>query len=108
MRQISKDASQAFWNGQSFKRSNTEVRMTNVTVEFYLHGNLIAERSLLFDILRINHCGWPTVTTKERLNAILNVGGYRDRIYQKDYSWYISKDLEKDVPMLRGWNEIRD
>ena len=69
--------------------------------------NLIARRSRLFDSFDINHCGWTTPTTKERLNAILNVGGYRNRVYQKDYSWYISNDLEKDIPMFKGWNKIR-
>tara|TARA_B100002019_G_scaffold185723_1_gene160404 strand:- start:87 stop:413 length:327 start_codon:yes stop_codon:yes gene_type:complete len=108
MRKISKEASEAFWGDRNFKKSNTEVAVFETDVFFYLHGHLIARRSRVFgDTLGINHCGWPTVTTKERLNAILNVGGYRERVYQKDYSWYISKDLEKDVPMFRGWNTVR-
>jgi hypothetical protein len=107
MRKISREASEAFWQGKDFKKSNTQVLVLEENVYFYLHGNEIATRSLLHDGFRVNHCGWTTPTTKERLNAILNIGGFRNRVYQKDYSWYISNDLEKDTPMLRGWNSIR-
>lgn len=107
MRKISREASEAFWRDKNYKKSNTEVRVIDNYVDFYLHDNLIATRSWLWDYIEINHCGWTTPTTKERLNAILNVGGYRNRVYQKDYSWYISNDLEKDTPMLHGKNKIR-
>ena len=107
MRKISREASEAFWNEKDYTKSNTRVLVFDTHVDFYLHGNMIATRSRLFDHLYINHCGWTTPTTKERLNAILNVGGYRNRVYQKDYSWYISNDLEKDTPMLHGKNKIR-
>ena len=107
MRKISREASEAFWEDRDFKKSNTEVTVFETDVFFYLHGHLIARRSRTFDNLQINHCGWPTVATKDRLNAILSVGGYgRQRIYQKDKSWYISQDLQKDIPVYRGWNEI--
>lgn len=49
----------------------------------FLHGNKIAEWR--GNELWITNASWPTVTTKERLNAIFGVS-----IYQKDFSWFLN------------------
>jgi hypothetical protein len=72
-RQITEIMAHAFWNGESKKLSNTEVK----NFEMYLFGNKIAwyQNGILYFTL----CGWNTLTTRERLNG-LGVG-----ISQKNY-----------------------
>lgn len=82
MKKISRDAAQALRNGNYFKRSNTEVAGGN----FYLFGNKIA--SFHAGRLEITNAGWQSVTTKERLNAILDAFNVPAGIYQKDWVWY--------------------
>lgn len=53
----------------------------------YLHGNKIAEVGDNF--VKMNDCGWQTVTTKSRLNAILEVCSAGNRIFQKKGDWFI-------------------
>ena len=72
-RQITKIMAHAFWNGESKKLSNTEVK----NHEMYLFGNKIAW--LENDKLYFTLCGWNTLTTRERLSG-LGVG-----ISQKNY-----------------------
>ena len=40
----------------------------------------------------LSSCGWSTVTTKSRLNAILDVFLDGMSIIQKDFTWYIAGD----------------
>lgn len=84
MSKISQDAARAFENSQPFKRGNTEVVVESTTEQpgndaplqepttyLLLHGNVIA-----FDgpYGRFVTCaGWPTQTTKSRLNALAGV-----------------------------------
>lgn len=80
MRQITKEAVDAFMEGGSYKKSNMEVRNNCM----YLHSNPIA----WFDNnhqLWISNCGWQSNTTKERLNALPNV-----HIVQRNYRWYLN------------------
>jgi hypothetical protein len=72
MRKVSVEAAVAFFNSKERKFSNTEVRVYwDGTVKLYLFDNLIAERYM--DKLIITNAGWNTVTTKDRLNALLEV-----------------------------------
>lgn len=86
MRKITEDAIHSFMNAQKFRRGNTEVEvLPNVTV-LKLFGNEIAFRYNNPErTLSITDAGWPTVTTKERLNALPNVS-----IRQKDFQWYLN------------------
>ena len=83
MRKITQDAIDAFNSQRPFKRNNTEVRIENSESHMLLHGNTIA----ISDGPRvlITHGGWPTPTTKERLNGITGVN-----IHQKDFQWYLN------------------
>lgn len=89
MRKITKDAIRALYENKSFKRDNTVVRGHFSPVNavssriMYLHGNPIAK--LKEGKLYISHSGWPTNTTKERLNGLPNVS-----IHQKDFQWYLN------------------
>ena len=92
MRQITKEAVDAFLNGYYYKKSNMEVTCG----EMYLHGHKIA----WFDInerLWIDNCGYPTNTTKERLNSLPGV-----RIQQKNFSWYLNGEYWDGRPKCIG------
>lgn len=79
MRKITDKVVGAFNSKQKKNLGNT----VSTGEALYLHGNRIAEWRN--NELWITNAGWPTVTTKERLNAIFGVS-----IYQKDYQWYLN------------------
>lgn len=86
MKKITEDARDAFYEGRSFNRSNTQVEvLPNVTI-LRLFGNAIAYRyNDPEKTLSICTCGWNTNTTKERLNSLFEVS-----IYQKNHIWYLN------------------
>lgn len=74
---VSEKAAQAFWAGKSFRRSGhgaTEVYERGGYVYLVLHGSEIARRKVDYapgpGIFEVRHCGWPTVTTRDRLTAL--------------------------------------
>ena len=90
MRKIEKQMQDAirnrveYWDG-----GNTTVETDKEGNQFVtLHGNLIAQISNFGDI-KLSSCGWQTVTTKSRLNAILDTFLNGIGVYQKDFIWYI-------------------
>ena len=80
MRQITKEAVDAFLNGYYYKKSNMEVTCG----EMYLHGNKIAWLDVNGQ-LWISHCGYRTNTTKERMNGLPSVN-----IRQIKLTWYLN------------------
>ena len=100
MRQITIDSVSAFRNGLSFSRQNMKV----VGMNLYLHNNRIAwiENGKLY----LSSCGWRTVTTKERLNGVLDVFGLSYGIYQRNFEWYINihpeYSKETELPFVDG------
>lgn len=91
MRKITRNAVNAFVAGQTFSEGNTTVGVNTLEnrICMYLHGNLIASRPYAGGSVEITHAGWPTPTTKERLNGILKAydEGY---IFQKKGVWFIN------------------
>lgn len=82
MRKIEEKMLIALRNGLEFSCGNTRVEGRKV----YLHNNLIAK--LTNNAVIVDSCGWSTVTTKSRLNAIL--GYFCDNyISQKKGTWYM-------------------
>lgn len=65
-RKVSVEMTKLFFSGKSGKMGNTSTR----DGKFFLHGNEIAHFDEDGD-LWISDAGWPTVTTRERLNTIL-------------------------------------
>ena len=95
MRKISIDSARAFLNGSKFERDNTKVEISdnNKYAYMYLFGNWIARKNLENGNININNCGYSTVTTKDRLNAIISYSGSGheySHIFQKDFEWFIS------------------
>ena len=69
MRKIEQQMNEAILNRKDFRKDNTEVITISDCSFVYLHGNHIAT---VGDTLDICDAGWQTVTTKSRLNALLN------------------------------------
>lgn len=75
MSKISEDAARAFERRQPFKRGNTEVKIVyyvdKAEIHLLLHGNRIAWDGPYGRF--VTCAGWPTQTTKSRLNALFGV-----------------------------------
>ena len=85
MRKIEKQMNEAILNRKDFFKGNTSVQ--HYTTEtgareavVHLHGNHIAT---IGDTLQICDAGWQTVTTKSRLNALLNEFAEGCYLFQK-------------------------
>ena len=96
MRKIERSMLFAINNKENWSSSNTEVRrgrndITDPCSNVYLHGNHIATVKDNGDV-SISNAGWRTVTTKSRLNAIINefLDGTKNGVYQKDHCWYVT------------------
>ena len=107
MRKIETQMNTAIKRGRDWRSGNTEVnaftcgatgRLGSIVK---LHGNKIAEvyanSIVLFD------GGWQTVTTKSRLNALMDEFAPCMGIFQKDWVWYVSDRLTGSVvPFISG------
>lgn len=80
MRKITMQVVGAFMERRRCSKSNTWTDGDNL----YLFGNKIAWWGLN-NRLWITNCGWESITTKERLNAIPGV-----KIVQKNHVWYLN------------------
>lgn len=90
MRKITRQAVDAFMNGEPFNLDNTQVMVmlqTYPLIHLRLHGNVIAERYKHDNewVIKITNAGWFSATTKERLNGLPGV-----RIHQKAGVWYLN------------------
>ena len=78
-----------------FSSSNTTVVQNDRDMDVFLHGNHIATLCKISMDLRIfDGGGYQTVTTKSRLNALLDEFGGGDRVIQKDFTWYLVSNLD--------------
>ena len=84
-RQITEIISRKFMNDESYRLSNSEVHTDFVFTRLYLHGNLIAIKKKDTGKIKVSMAGYPTVTTRERLNGLPNV-----KISQKDFTQYLN------------------
>ena len=82
----------AIVNKNDWSNSNTVVDYNSNTdcSAVYLHGNQIATVDHNTNALKLSSCGWHSVTTKSRLNAILSELITGARVYQKAFDWYLS------------------
>ena len=72
--------------------SNTTVSFNSNTncSSIYLHGHLIATVDHNTQAVKLDSCGYETVTTKSRLNAILEEVKYGCKVFQKNFDWFVS------------------
>lgn len=95
MRQVTETVARAFRAGDSKTVSNSSTDGEH----FWLHGNCIA-RKLPGGALQITLAGWPTPTTRERINGILQVFNLPHYVFQKDWVTYLTNadgDMEMDA-----------
>ena len=92
MRLIEKQMNFALSNKANWSKSNTQVvynESTNCS-SVYLHGHQIATLDHNNQAVKLSSCGYQTVTTKSRLNAILDEVLYGAKVYQKQWEWFVS------------------
>lgn len=87
MRKVSKTVLTAFLNFEKRRIKNTSTDGLSVT----LHNNKIIER-IPSGGFRLSMCGWPTVTTRERLNTFLNLLGHPHTcFFQHNHAQYFRR-----------------
>ncbi|CAI8324506.1 MAG: Uncharacterised protein [Chloroflexota bacterium] len=92
MRKIEKQMNFALSNKSDWSKSNTAVEYNESTncSTVKLHGHSIATYDHSTAALKISSCGYETVTTKSRLNAILDEVRYGARVFQRQFEWFVS------------------
>jgi hypothetical protein len=89
MRKIETQMNAAIHGNKNWTNANTTVTTTDGVSEVRLYGNLIAKVG--DDFVTVFDGGRQSVTTKSRLNAIINefCNAFTDGIFQKDFAWYV-------------------
>ena len=103
MRKIEREMNAAIRDSINWKSGNTEVTFDPETGEskVFLHGNHIA--TVGDDFVQIFDGGWQSVTTKSRLNAILQEHGIPgEGIFQKNYQWFFKSNDYGVIPFFSG------
>ena len=83
---------QAVVNKNDWSNSNTFVTYNESTncSTVVLHRTAIAVYDHNTNALKLNTGGWYSVTTKSRLNAILQGLMFGASVYQKNFDWFLS------------------
>ena len=107
MRKIEMEMNAAIRYRRNFSKANTSVRCfkTNgitTDVDVFLHGNHIASLDTATNQLTIKDGGWQSVTTKSRLNALLDEFAPSRGIFQKNWQWFVSDSFGIAEPFISG------
>ena len=107
MRKIEQEMNAAIRYRRNFSKANTSVRCfkTNgitTDVDVFLHGNHIASLDTASNQLTIKDGGWQSVTTKSRLNALLDEFAPSRGIFQKNWQWFVSDSFGMAEPFISG------
>ena len=104
MRKIEEQMNAAVANNSNWQSANTSVSFNKETGESIvrLHGNKIAV--IGDDFLQIFDGGYQSVTTKSRLNALIErfCNAVTDGVFQKDYQWYV-RDNKVTKDFINGY-----
>ena len=108
MRKIETQLIQAIRDKRNWQSSNTRTKYVPASahnegdyVEVYLFGHNIA--SVADDRIVFSDCGYQTVTTKSRLNAIFNAFGRSgEGISQRKFNWYLQRPNQEDLWIAHG------
>lgn len=98
MRKVTQTITRAFLNREKATLSNTYTDGNTL----YLHNNAIARHNS-DGTLSISMAGWPTPTTRERLNALPNVS-----VTQKNFTQYLNGREWNDndrMTNIKEWDE---
>ena len=104
MRKIEQQMNRAIVNRNNWAGSNTTVSYNENTdcSSVYLHGHQIATLDHKNQALKLSSCGYQTVTTKSRLNAILDEIDYGCKVFQKQWDWYFRSNNNQTVDFWDG------
>ena len=94
MRKVETQMNSAIRYRKNWANSNTMVRVYKEVIEVFLHGNHIASLDTATNALTIKDGGWQSVTTKSRLNAILDEFVPSMGIFQKDWTWFLRDSID--------------
>ena len=96
MRKLERQMNFAVSNKGNWSGSNTQVNYNSNTncSSIYLHGHLIATVDHNLKAVKLSSCGYQTVTTKSRLNALLEEVKYGCRVFQRNFDWFVSYNDE--------------
>lgn len=104
MRKITSEVVKALYGKGNFNKSNTVVEYLlqphAETSDVYLFDNLIARYNHRAKTLQIFNQGWYSITTKERLNGILDA--FNCYIRQHQFVWYVVFPNGEEVPFEEG------
>ena len=108
MRKIESQMNRAIRGQRNWTSGNTTVFTTDNGLEstVYLHGNHIATFDHVHQNLYIFDGGWQSNTTKSRLNALLDEFVPSMRIFQNDWTWYISDSLDGSKQLFISGMEV--
>ena len=81
MRKVTRNIVEAWARGESLTSGNTSTDGETI----WLHGNAIVWKTIDSDVIALTLAGWPTVTTRERLNGVLNFYGIGYRFAQRNW-----------------------
>jgi len=92
MRKLERQMNFAVSNKSNWCGSNTQVTYNESTncSSVRLHGHLIATYSHDLKAVKLSSCGYETVTTKSRLNALLEEVKWGCKVFQKQWDWFVS------------------
>ena len=96
MRKLERQMNFAISNKGNWNGSNTSVvynEFTNCS-QVRLHGHLICTFDHNTQAVKLDSCGYETVTTKSRLNALLSEVNRGARVFQKNFVWFLGKNKE--------------
>jgi|TARA_Y100000748_G_C15321852_1_gene420389 hypothetical protein len=92
MRKLERQMNRAVATKCNWCGSNTQVTYNENTdcSQVRLHGHLIATVDHSTNAVKLDSCGYQTVTTKSRLNALLEEVNYGAKVFQKQFEWFVS------------------
>ena len=92
MRKIERQMNFAISNKGNWSLSNTSVEYNENSncSNVFLHGHNIATVDHGTHSVKLSSCGWESVTTKSRLNAILQEVRYGASVFQKQFEWFLN------------------
>ena len=92
MRKIERQMNFAISNKGNWSLSNTAVEYNENSncSNVFLHGHNIATVDHATKSVKLSSCGWETVTTKSRLNAILQEVKPGFSVFQKNFEWFLN------------------
>ena len=108
LRKIEQQMNAAISDNKNWQSGNTSVTFdpeTNVS-QVFLHGNHIADVGDNF--IRLFDGGWQSVTTKSRLNAILQEHGMDGEcVFQQKFEWFVRINTVQGMTTVPFFSSMR-